>query len=75
MGEGRREPRMIAHQKRNLKRNRKKKRIVAALKKNEKWRTMNHTTIRGTRFAKKVGEDLKEPYVKEVQRFLDRRKT
>ena len=31
--------------------------------------------IRGVRCVKKVGEDLQEPYLKEVQQFLDRGKS
>lgn len=39
----------------------------------EKWRTRNHTMIRGVCYVKNVGaEDLKESYMEEFKRFLDR---
>ena len=53
--------------KNNLKRNRKKRSLVAAPKRKKKhpWRP----------FRQKVGQDLNATYLKEVQHFLDRGKS
>ena len=50
-----------------------RKKSLAASKKNKKWTTMNQ--IHGSHYVKKVGEDLKESYLKEAQQFLDKGKT